>query len=132
MKALKIILWFAAISGGLSGFINAFLPWHLINEWMIYTETPTLGNEPATIYMYRLGFMAYGMFGVFLGILALNPLKYGAMLPFAASFLFCYASFRLVGGILYQYPIEKYVPDFVICFLLGSLILFLRKRVLKT
>ena len=130
MKTLKIILWFIAICAILSGFFNAILPWHIINDWMTITGSPNLGNEPATIYMYRICFMAYGMIGVFFGILARNPLRYGAMLPFAASFLLCYASFRLIGGVLYQYPIGLYIGDVVLNILLGFLILFLRKRIL--
>ena len=130
MKALKIILWISAI-GSLSGFITAFLPWHIIMDWMILTGIKPPGNEPATIYMFRLGFMAYGMIGIFLLVLAKNPLKYEAMLPLAAGFLICYALFRLVGGILYKYPIWHYIGDFIVGIVFGIFILVLRKRVLK-
>jgi hypothetical protein len=89
------------------------------------------GKNEDKYNLERAGFMAYGMIGVFFGILARNPLKYGGMLPFAALFLFCYASFRLTGGILYQYPIGLYIGDVVLCILIGFLILFLRTRILR-
>ena len=132
MKALKVILWISAIGSGLSGFASAFLPWHIITGWIASSGVQPPGNESATIYMFRLGFMAYGMMGVFFGILATNPLKYGVMLPFAACFLICYALFRFVGGIAYQYPVGHYLGDFITGILFGVLILILRKRALKS
>lgn len=131
MKGLKIILWISAI-GSLSGFVTAILPWHIITGWIALSGIHAPGNEPATIYMFRLGFMAYGMMGIFFAVLARNPLKYGAMLPLAACFLFCYALFRLVGGILYQYPVWHYIGDFIVGIVFGILILILRNRALKS
>lgn len=131
MKGLKIILWISAI-GCLFGFIYAILPWQIMIHWMETTGIQPPGNEPATIYMFRLGFMAYGVLGIYLGILARNPLKYGAMLPLAAFFLVCYGSFRLAGGILYEYPIWHYIGDFIVDIVFGIVILILRKRALKS
>jgi len=132
MKVLKVILWISAIGSSLSGFVSAVLPWQMITGWIASSGIQPPGNEPATIYMFRLGFMAYGMMGVFFGILATNPLKYGVMLPFAACFLICYSLFRLVGGLLYQYPVWHYIGDFIIGIVFGILILILRKRALKS
>jgi hypothetical protein len=132
VKALKIILWISAIGSSLSGFVTAILPWHVITGFIASSGVQPPGDEPSTIYMFRLGFMAYGMMGVFFGILARNPLKYGVMLPFAACFLVCYSLFRLVGGILYQYPIWHYMGDVITGIVFGVLILILRKRALKS
>ena len=131
MKGLKIILWISAI-GSLSGFITSILPWHIITDWMTLTGIQPPGNEPATIYMFRLCFMAYGMIGVFLLVLARNPLKYGGMLPLAACFLIFYALFRLVCGILYQYPVWHYIGDFIVGIVFGISIFIFRKKALKS
>ena len=130
MKTLKIILWVSAI-GCLSGFINVIIPWPLITDWMLFTGVEPIGNEPASIYMFRLGFMAYGMMGIFFAILAKNPLKYGAMLPLSACFLIGYGLLRLVGGIIYQFPVWHYIGDFIVSIAFGVSIFVFRSRALN-
>ena len=130
MKILKIILWISAI-GCLSGFINVLIPWPLITDWMLFTGVEPIGNEPASIYMFRLGFMAYSMMGIFFAILAKNPLKYGAMLPLAACFLIGYGLLRLTFGIIYQFPVWHYIGDFIVSIAFGASIFVLRRKALS-
>ncbi len=130
MKILKIILWISAI-GCLSGFINVIMPWPLITKWMLFTGVEPIGNDPASKYMFRLGFMAYGMIGLFFIILAKNPIKYSTMLPLAACFLIGYGLLRLTFGIIYQFPVWHYIGDFIVSIAFGASIFVLRSRALN-
>lgn len=130
MKGLKIVLWLCALCC-LSGFVFAALPWRMLiacYQWCGF-QVPT--EIPLTVYMIRIFSATYGFIGIFFLILALNPLKYGAMLLLAGYGTLCMAVFCLVGGIWYSLPFFMYLFDFIFCGVFGVLILVFRKNALQ-
>lgn len=131
MKGLRIILWICAVSC-LLGFVFAALPWRAITVCYDWAGIQPPAAEPTTVYMIRLFSAVAGMIGIFFGILARNPLKYGQMLLLAAYGLLCYGLFCLVGGIRYALPVCMYAGDVIFGIVAGLLILIFRKKAIRT
>jgi len=130
MKVLKIILWVCAICC-LLGFIFAAFPWGAITAWFNWFEYQPPAAEPITVFMFRLCLATFGIIGIFFVLLALNPLKYGAMLLLAAYGLLCYGVFSLVGGIRYVLPVWMYAGDVIFGVIGGVLIPIFRQKAIQ-
>ena len=128
MKGLKVVLWICAICC-LSGFVFAALPWRFTVAWFQWTGAEPPTPDAITVYAFRLFMAVSGIIGIFFVILARNPLKYGAMLQFAAYGLLCYGVFCLVGGIKYTIPLGTYLGDVIFGLVAGVLLLIFRRKV---
>ena len=89
-------------------------------------EPPT--PDAITVYVFRLFMAVSGIIGIFFVILARDPLKYGAMLQFAAYGLLSYGVFCLVGGIKYPIPLGTYLGDASFGIAAGVLLLLFRRK----
>ena len=130
MQGLKTILWICAV-GCLTGFVFAALPWPAITAVFGWFGLDPPTNEPITVFMFRLTMAISGLIGVFFVILALDPLRYGAMLSLAAYGLMCYAVFCLAGGIRYGLPLWTYCGDVIFGAVVGVLLLVFRKQAMQ-
>ena len=127
MMGLKIVLWIYGVLC-LLGVVCAALPWAGIVTLCQWFAVPAPDANAVTVYLIRLSLAMTGMVGVFFIVLALDPLRYGAMLSLAGWGLFCYALFCLVGGVRYGLPALAYVGDVVFGFVAGALIVAFRKK----
>ncbi|MGD8501830.1 MAG: hypothetical protein PVJ86_14355, partial [Phycisphaerales bacterium] len=82
MRGLKICLWIAGI-GCLSSVIGMVLPVSALESIWKALGIESLPDSPQFMYAVRLLTATYGAVGAFFVILALNPVKYGVMVPFA-------------------------------------------------
>ena len=131
MKALKIILWIAAIFC-LLGFVMAALPWNVVTAFCDMAGIQVPVTLALTVAMYRICCAIFGIIGIFFIILALNPLKYGAMLLLAAYGLVGYGILYLIAGTRYGFPIWTYSGDVIFGVVAGVLLLIFRKRAMQT
>lgn len=127
MKGLKVVLWICAI-GCLLGFVFAALPWRVTVAWFQWTGAEPPTPDAITVYAFRLFMAVSGIIGIFFIILARDPLKYGAMVQFAAYGLLSYGVFCLVGGIKYPIPLGTYIGDVIFGVVAGLLLLIFRRK----
>ena len=123
MRGLKICLWIAGVLCLLSIF-GMFLP---ISTWESIAkcfgiESFHLPDSPLVEYAVRLMSATYAAVGVYLLILALRPMDYGALVPFtdlAAVFL---GVVCLITGLVVAMPVLWFLGDSLSCIVLGVLI----------
>ena len=124
MRALKTCLWIASI-GCLLSAPGMFLPisvWESIAKYF-GVESAHLPDSPLLEYALRLMSATYVAVGIYLAILALNPMKYGVIIPFtglAAVFLGVVCA---ITGLVVGMSILWVLGDSVSCAILGVLIL---------
>ena len=82
MRGLKTCLWIAGVAC-LFGVIGIFLPMSAIRSVVASFGLPAFPDAPLVAVMYRAMAATYVAAGVFLIILALDPMKYGILVPFA-------------------------------------------------
>ncbi|GAI56900.1 unnamed protein product, partial [marine sediment metagenome] len=82
MRALKICLWIAGVGCLLSVF-GMFLPMSVFESIAKFFGIESLPDSPLLVYAARLMSTTYAAVGVFFIILALDPMKYGVMVPFS-------------------------------------------------
>ncbi len=133
MPALKICLWVASIGCLLSVF-GMFLPisvWESIAK-CFGIESLHLSDSPLVEYALRLMSATYVAIGVYFVILALNPMKYGVMVPFtglAAVFLGLVCA---ITGLVVGMSVLWFLGDSVSCAILGVLILAFWRQANRT
>lgn len=127
MRALKVSLW---VTGGLSllCLLGMFLPLSTFASFMRALADQPLPDAPIFEYGLRVSCVTYVAIGAFYIILALDPMRYGPMVPFsgaAAVFVgVCCGAF----GLLTQMPLPWFMGDFLACTILGILILVFWRR----
>jgi len=89
-------------------------------------------DAPQFIYAIRVGSGTYVGEGVFFIILALAPLKYGVMVPFAALGALFVGVACLIAGLLTAMPFWWFMGDSLSCLVLGVLILVFWQQAKKT
>ena len=83
MRCLKVCLLITAFSC-LAAALFMILPIPTIESFFENFGIESLPDTPIFIYITRLVSATYAVIGVFLIIMALDPMKYGVMVPFAA------------------------------------------------
>ena len=128
MRSLKIFLWIAAIGCLLSGF-GTFLPVSMLESFAKVLGFQAFPDSPLFEYVVRvMSAMAVAM-GAFFVILALHPMKYGAMVPFsglAAVFLGVVCG---ITGLAVGMSPPWFLGDFLSCLIVGILIFASWKQV---
>jgi len=127
MKGLKITIWTCAIAFLLE-FIFVLLPWKMIASVFYLVSVRPPVAYPVTVFLSRLSLAMMGAIGVFLLILAFNPLKYGAMLSLACYGLLCWGAFWFFGGVQYGLPLMAYFLDTILGIGGGTFILIFWKK----
>ena len=122
MRALKICLWIAGFACLLSVF-GMFLPvsaWESIAKFFGIESLP---DSPLFMYAVRLMSGTYAAVGVFFVILALDPMKYGVMVPFSGLGAVFVGVVCAIAGLLTEMPLWWFLGDSLSCLVLGVLIL---------
>jgi len=124
MRALKICLWIAGVLCLLCVF-GMFLPvatWESIVKFF-GIESLDLTDSPLIEYAVRLMSATYVAVGVYLIILALNPMKYGIMVPFTGLAAVFLGGACAITGLVVAMPVLWFLGDSIFCTILGVLIL---------
>jgi len=122
MRCLKVCLWITAVSC-LAAAVCMVLPIAMMESFFEHFGVEPLPDTPIFIYITRLVSATYTVIGVFLIILALDPMKYGVMVPFAGiSTLFIGLVCGTVGAISVM-PKLWFIGDALGGIVLGLLIL---------
>ena len=127
MRALKICLWIAAIACLLSVF-GMFLPisaWESIAKFFGIESLP---DSPVFMYAARLMSATYALVGVFFVILALDPMKYGVLVPFSGVASVLLGIVCAIVGLITKMPNLWFLCDSLSCVVLGVLILAFWQR----
>jgi hypothetical protein len=131
MRALKICLWIAGI-GCLLSLLGMLLPvssWQSIARFFGVESFP---DSPLFMYVLRVGSGTYAAVGIFFVILALDPLKYGVMVPFTGLGAVFVGVVCAIAGLLTKMPFWWFMGDSLSCLILGVLILVFWQQAKKT
>ena len=131
MRALKICLWVAGIVCVLSIF-GMVLPVSSLKSISKLYGIESFADSPQFIYAIRVGLGTYAAVGLFFVILALDPLKYGMMVPFSALAAVFIGVLCAIAGLLTKVAFWWFMGDFVSCLVFGILILVFWKQATKT
>jgi hypothetical protein len=131
MRALKICLWIAGIGCLLSVF-GMFLPVSWFETIAKFFGIESLPDSPQFMYAVRLMSATYAAVGVFFIILALDPVKYGVMVPFSGLGAVFIGVVCAIAGLLAAMPILWFLGDSLSCLVLGVLILVFWQQAKKT
>ena len=127
MRALKTSLWIAGIFCLLTVF-GIFLPISVCQSIARFFGIESLPDSPLVAYAIRLMSATYGAVGVFFIILALNPMKYGPMVPFSGIAAVLLGVVCVVTGLAVSMPVLWFLGDGLPCIVLGALILAFWKK----
>ena len=122
MRALKICLWIAGVGCLLSVF-GMFLPMSVFESIAKFFGIESLPDSPLLVYAVRLMSGTYAAVGVFFIILALDPMKYGVMVPFSGLGAVFVGVVCAIAGLLAAMPLWWFLGDSLSCLVLGVLIL---------
>jgi len=122
MRALKICLWIAGVGCLLSVF-GMFLPMSVFESIAKFFGIESLPDSPLLVYAVRLMSGTYAAVGVFFIILALDPMKYGVMVPFSGLGAVFVSVVCAIAGLLAAMPLWWFLGDSLSCLVLGVLIL---------
>jgi hypothetical protein len=122
MRALKICLWIAGVGCLLSVF-GMFLPMPVFESIAKFFGIELLPDSPLLVYAVRLMSATYAAVGVFFIILALQPMKYGVMVPFSGVGAVFVGVVCAIAGLLTAMPLWWFLGDSLSCLVLGVLIL---------
>ncbi|HUW18716.1 MAG TPA: hypothetical protein VMW16_05395 [Sedimentisphaerales bacterium] len=122
MRALKICLWAAGVLCLLSVF-GMFLPLSAFESIAKFFGVQSLPDSPLVLYAVRVMSATYVGVGAFFVILALNPTKYGVLVPFSGLSAVFLGVVCLVVGLAAGMPPVWFLGDGVPCVALGVLIL---------
>ena len=131
MRGLKICLWIAGV-GCLLSVIGMFLPF---SSWEAITKAfgiESLPDSPLFMYAARLMSATYAGVGIFFVILALNPMKYGVMVPFSGIAAVLVGVVCGISGLLSAMPTWWFLGDSLSCLVLGVLILVFWRQAKQT
>ena len=127
MRGLKICLWITGILCLLS-VVGLFLPISAFESIAGFFGIETLPDSPLIMYAIRTMSPTFIGIGAFFIILALNPVKYGVLVPFSGIAAVFIGVVCAISGPIVGMPAFWYLGDSLSCLVLGVLILvFWRK-----
>jgi len=121
MRSLKICLWIAGIGCLLSVF-GMFLPISVFESIAKFFGIESLPDSPLIMYAIRTVAATYIGVGVFFIILALEPMKYGVLVPFSGLAAVCIGVVCAITGLTVGMPVLWFLGDSLSCVVLGVLI----------
>ena len=129
MRQLKICLWVVGVLYSLA-LVGLFMKSSTIESVATTFGSPAFPDAPLFAYTLRVMLGVYSAIGLFHVILALNPMKYGALVPFAGLAAILVGAICLVWGVKVRLSALVYLADFLFCELFGALIVvfWLRAR----
>jgi len=130
MRGLKICLWMGGAFCLLSVF-GVFLPISVFESIAkcFGVESAGFADSPLIEYAVRLMSGTYVAVGVYLVILAREPMKYGVLVPFTAVASVLLGAGCVVTGMMVGMPVQWFLGDGVPCIVFGVVVLLLWRRV---
>jgi hypothetical protein len=128
MHGLKSCLWIAGIACLLSVCVMFFMPISIWESIAKYFGVEALPDSPMFVYVARLTSAMWTMIGVFFIIMALNPEKYEAMIPFSGLAMVFLGMVCWVTGLVMGMPSRLVLSDSLSGIVLGTLIFALWNR----
>ena len=122
MRGLKICLWITGLLCLLS-VVGLFLPISAYESIAGFFGIETLPDSPLVMYAVRTLSATFIGIGVFFVILALNPVKYGVLVPFSGIAAVFIGVVCAISGPMVGMPAFWYLGDTLSCLVLGVLIL---------
>jgi hypothetical protein len=127
MRGLKICLWISGILC-LPCVFGMFLPISTLESFTSLFGIESLSGPPVATYAIRVtSAMCVGI-GVFFIILALNPMKYGVIVPFSGIASVLLGVVCGITGPAVGMPVKWFLGDSLSCLVLGILILVFWQR----
>ena len=122
MRALRVVLCVTGILCLLS-VVGIFLPVSAFESIAKFFGVESIPDSPVVKYAVRAICATYVGVGIFFIILALDPAKYGVMVPFSGLCSIFVGAVCAITGIAVRMPALWYLGDSVPCLVLGVLIL---------
>lgn len=122
MKGLKTILWIAGVVC-LLAVIGLFLPMSTLDRMTQVLGGVSLPEGSLVVYGVRTISATFVAIGVFYIMLALDPGRYGPMVPFSGAAAVFVGLSCAVAGAVVGLPILVYLGDAAGCTIMGILIL---------
>jgi len=122
MKTLKVVL----VVMGVLFLVSApgtVLPWSSVVGWAAIWGLQAPPDHPLVDYFVRMASLAFALIGIFLLVLATDPLRYRPMLVLTVCGCFAVAVVALAAGRLAEMPALWYLGDAVGCVVAAVLIL---------
>lgn len=105
--------WFISVFG-------IFMPWSFVADQLEGLGAHNLPPDPMLNYWLRMTAGAFTFIGLLFFLLALCPLKYSCMIPFAAVFLLSEGLILLLANRILHLPLLPSLFDAVFCLLIGA------------
>lgn len=128
MRCLKVCLWVGAV-GCLLSVAGLFLPLSVIESWANKLGAGPFPDSAVVGYALRTMSATWVAAGVFLVILALDPMKYGVLVPFSGAAAVFLGVVCAISGLVSGIPLWWFMGDALSCTVFGILILLFWKRV---
>ncbi len=122
MRGLKICLLITGILC-LPSVVGLFLPLSAFESITGFFGIKTLPDSPLIMYTIRVTSATYVGIGVFFIILALNPMKYGVIVPFSGIVSVFLGVVCGITGPAVGMPAKWFLGDSLSCLVLGVIIL---------
>jgi hypothetical protein len=131
MRGLKICLWVTGLLC-LPCVFGIFLPISTLESFTSLFGIESLPSQPLAIYSMRvMSAMCFGI-GVYFIILALDPAKYGVLIPFSGIASVILGVVCLITGRMVGMPAKWYLGDTLSCLILGFLIVVFWQKAKKS
>lgn len=131
MRGLKICLWITGLLC-LPCVFGIFLPISTLESFTSLFGIESLSGSPLVTYSIRVtSAMCVGI-GVYFIILALNPMKYGVLVPFSGIASVILGVVCLITGRMVGMPAKWFLGDTLSCLILGILIVVFWQKAKKT
>jgi len=127
MRGLKICLWIAGVLC-LLWVAGLFLPLSACESIAGFFGIETLPDSPLIMYAIRTVSAASIGIGAFCIILAMNPMKYGVMVPLSGIVAVLIGVVCVITGPAVGMPAAWFLGDALSCLVLGALILVFWRR----
>jgi hypothetical protein len=131
MRGLKIFLWIGAVLCLLSA-IGMFLPCSALCAIARAFGIESTSDSPLLEYGVRTTLATYVAVGVYLVILALDPMKYGVLVPFTGVASLFLGLVCAVAGVASAMPLWWFLSDSLSCVVWGVLVLIFWQKARQT
>jgi hypothetical protein len=127
MRGLKICLWISAFACLLAVF-SLFMPVSTLGSFAKLFGVESLPDVPLFRYAVRNISATSIVLGLFFIILALNPMKYGVLVPGSGLAFIFIGIVCMITGPVVKMPTLWFLGDSLSCLVLGILILVFWQR----
>ena len=123
LRLLRVFLGFAAIAWGVS-FYGVLASWSDAVAALQGLGAGAIPTDPMLDYWLRMASGAFGLVGCLLAVLAIDPDRHRAIIPWFGALMLAEGSILLVHGVRLGLAPLPFTADTTACFLGGFGILF--------